>query len=40
MDYFEPIDIEILNRDYNSQHKKQTEKNSESNENLFTPSFT
>ena len=40
MDYLEHFDIEIINQNYNSQQKKMTEKCSENNDNMFTPSFT
>ena len=32
--------MEIINRDYNSQKKKLTDKNSENNDHMYTPSFT
>jgi hypothetical protein len=32
--------MDIINQDYDSQHKKLAEKNSDNNDKMFTPSFT
>lgn len=39
-DYFEHINMDIINQDYDSQQKKLAEKNSDNNDKMFTPSFT